>query len=103
MVDGNIKRVYARLFRLTEAVNTSAGEKAVWAVAELVWVAEHLAVDAISAGASGGADVEKAQKALDAAATEEKPDKRIVVVTVEASQGLILQEIVTIPREPVSE
>jgi hypothetical protein len=33
----------------------------------------------------------------------QKPDKRIVVVTVEASQGRILKQIVTIPRESESE
>ena len=36
-VDGNVKRVYARLFAVETAVNTPVGEKAIWALAE-----EHL-------------------------------------------------------------
>ncbi|MFN2146642.1 MAG: A/G-specific adenine glycosylase [Anaerolineales bacterium] len=34
VVDGNVKRVYARLFAVETAVNTPAGEKAIWALAE---------------------------------------------------------------------
>jgi len=34
IVDGNIKRVYARLFHITEPVNTSAGEREIWSLAE---------------------------------------------------------------------
>ena len=37
VVDGNVKRVYARLFAVEEAVNTPAGERAIWRLAE-----EHL-------------------------------------------------------------
>ena len=33
-LDGNIKRVYARIFDITEAVDTSAGEKILWELAE---------------------------------------------------------------------
>jgi A/G-specific adenine glycosylase len=33
-VDGNIKRVYARLFEISDPVNTPAGEKAIWTLAE---------------------------------------------------------------------
>ena len=34
LVDGNVKRVYARLFQVTEPVNTPAGEKEIWSLAE---------------------------------------------------------------------
>jgi A/G-specific adenine glycosylase len=34
VVDGNVKRVYARLFQVSEEVNTPAGEKAIWSLAE---------------------------------------------------------------------
>jgi A/G-specific adenine glycosylase len=34
VVDGNIKRVLARVFAISEAVNTSTGEKQVWSVAQ---------------------------------------------------------------------
>ena len=34
VVDGNVKRVYARLFGVEKAVNTPAGTKAIWALAE---------------------------------------------------------------------
>jgi A/G-specific adenine glycosylase len=34
VVDGNIKRVLARVFAISEAVNTSTGEKRVWSTAE---------------------------------------------------------------------
>ena len=34
VVDGNIKRVYARLFQISEPVNTPVGEKAIWSLAE---------------------------------------------------------------------
>jgi len=34
VVDGNVKRVYARLFQVTEPVNTPAGEKEIWSLAE---------------------------------------------------------------------
>ncbi len=37
VVDGNVKRVYARLFVVDAWINTSAGEKEIWALAE-----EHL-------------------------------------------------------------
>jgi A/G-specific adenine glycosylase len=37
VVDGNVKRVFARVFAITEAVDTSKGENRVWAVAQ-----EHL-------------------------------------------------------------
>ena len=36
-MDGNVKRVLARFFRVEEEVNTTAGEKAIWSLAE-----EHL-------------------------------------------------------------
>lgn len=35
VVDGNVKRVYARMFAVEEAVNTPAGEQAIWALAEM--------------------------------------------------------------------
>lgn len=34
VVDGNVKRVYARLFQVSEPVNTPAGEKIIWTLAE---------------------------------------------------------------------
>jgi A/G-specific adenine glycosylase len=34
VVDGNVKRVYARLFQVTEPVNTPAGEQEIWSLAE---------------------------------------------------------------------
>ncbi|MFN2145773.1 MAG: A/G-specific adenine glycosylase, partial [Anaerolineales bacterium] len=34
VVDGNVRRVFARVLALQEAVNTPAGEKRVWAAAE---------------------------------------------------------------------
>jgi len=34
VVDGNIKRVFARLFQVTEPVNTPSGEKEIWSLAE---------------------------------------------------------------------
>jgi len=34
VVDGNIKRVYARLFQINEPVNKPAGEKIIWSLAE---------------------------------------------------------------------
>ncbi len=33
VVDGNVKRVYARLFQITEPVNTPSGEKTIWMLA----------------------------------------------------------------------
>lgn len=35
VVDGNVKRVYARLFAVETPVNTPAGEKEIWALAEV--------------------------------------------------------------------
>jgi A/G-specific adenine glycosylase len=34
VVDGNIKRVYARIFQITDPVNTPTGEKTIWSLAE---------------------------------------------------------------------